>query len=82
MLPASICLPGLIPYCSVDISIMIPTLTQTNEMKISGDGSLVINGSLKSFPGTSLVVHWLRMCLSMQGMWFQSLAGERRFRMP
>jgi hypothetical protein len=44
------------PYWSVDILIMIPTPTQTNKMKISGAGSLVINGSLKSFPWTSLVV--------------------------
>lgn len=39
------------PYWSVDILIIIPTLPQTNKIKISGDGSLVIDRFLKSFPG-------------------------------
>ena len=26
--------------------------------------------------GTSLVVHWLRICLAMQGTWVQSLVRE------
>ena len=32
--------------------------------------------------GTSLVVHWLRICLSTQGMQVQSLVEELRSYMP
>ena len=33
--------------------------------------------------GTSLVVHWIRLHLPMQGVWIQSLVEElRRFPMP
>lgn len=39
------------PYWSVDTLIIIPTLPQTNKIKISGDGILVIDRFLKSFPG-------------------------------
>ena len=39
------------PYWSVEILIIIPTLPQTNKIKISGDGSLVIDRFLTSFPG-------------------------------
>ena len=28
--------------------------------------------------GTSLVAHWLRICLAMLGMWVQPLVGELR----
>ena len=31
-----------------------------------------------SYPGTSLVVQWLRICLAMQGTRVQSLVGELR----
>ena len=29
--------------------------------------------------GTSLVVHWLRICLAMQGTWVQALVREIRY---
>ena len=32
--------------------------------------------SLRVIPGPSLVVQWLRICLSMQVAWDQSLVGE------
>ena len=32
--------------------------------------------------GNSLLVEWLRICLSMQGMWAPSLVGELRSQMP
>ena len=32
--------------------------------------------------GTSLAVQWLRLCLPMQGILVQSLAGELRSHMP
>ena len=31
---------------------------------------------------TSLVVHWLRICLAIQRTWVQSLVGEVRSYMP
>ena len=31
--------------------------------------------------GTSLMVHWLRSCLPVQGTWVQSLRGELRSHM-
>ena len=34
------------------------------------------------FPGTSLVVQWLRICAAMQRMWVHSLVGELRSHMP
>ena len=34
-----------------------------------------------SYPGTSLVVQWLRICLAMQGTRVQSLVGELRSHM-
>ena len=32
--------------------------------------------------GISLAVQWLRLCLSMQGVWVRSLVGELRSHMP
>jgi len=38
--------------------------------------------SLKGNLGTSLAVQWLRLCLPIQGLQVQSLAGELRSHMP
>ena len=43
----------------------------------SGGGWYSIVNILK-VTGASLAVHWLRLCLSMQGMWVQSLVREQR----
>ena len=43
----------------------------------SGGGWYSIVNILK-VTGTCLAVHWLRLCLSMQGMWVQSLVRELR----
>lgn len=32
--------------------------------------------------GDFLAVQWLRLCLSMLGVWVRSLAGELRYHMP
>ena len=39
-------------------------------------------GHVKLNLGTSLVVQWLRICLSMQGVWVRSLVGELGSHMP
>ena len=39
---------------------------------------LCVSLSSQTFPGTSLVVRWLRLCFPVQGAWAQSLVGELR----
>ena len=47
-------------------------------MRSYNDSSVTLNHALKTFVGTSLMVQFLRLLLSVQAVWVQSLVMELR----